>query len=190
MNPTTYFISSILIAIIVPTFLLIVRTNFSRLDIKENCFRHSKMLAMLAYIEVPLVIFLMVMFIIRRELLDNIGGYIFILTALIVMLILGIYLILIALVKNFILENDAIYYTNIFGIQKKLEYLDIDRILIRYKKKTTAVMEYVIVFKDKKKISIDYLVSNFSEFQRVIKNRIKRHGGNVTNIFVEKYTLF
>lgn len=148
------------------------------------------MLAIPAYIEVPLVIFLLVMIIIRGEWLDNIGGYIFILTALIVMLILGIYLILIALVKNLILEDDAIYYTNIFGIQKKLEYLDIDHILIRYKKKTTAVMEYVIVFKDKKKISIDYLVSNFSEFQRIIKNRIKRHGGNVTNIFVEKYTLF
>lgn len=190
MNPIVYFISSLLIAIIVPAFLLIVRANSSRADIKENCFRPPKMLAIPAYIELPLVIFAWVMIIIREEYLDNIGGSIFILTASIVMVILGIWLILMALVQNLILEDDAIYYTNIFGVQKKLEYLDIDHILIRYKKKTTAVMEYVIVFKDKKKVSIDYLVSNFSEFQRVIKNRIKRHGGNVTNIFVEKYTLF
>ncbi len=190
MNPIVYFISSVLIAIIVPTFLLIARIRANKSGYPENCFRQSKSLLFPAFWDLFIIVFALVMMIQQGTVYESIPALVFSLIVLAVMFLLSVWLILITLVRSLILEDDAIYYTNIFGIQKKLEYLDINRILIRYKKKTTAVMEYVIVFKDKKKISIDYLVSNFSEFQRVIKNRIKRHGGNVTNIFVEKYTLF
>ena len=76
-----------------------------------------------------------------------------------------------------VLEEDFILYRNLFRITRIIRYEEISRIR-EYKDKSNNVIKYKIYIGDTR-IVIEYFTSNFNDFPKIMKKRLKKVRNNV-----------
>lgn len=78
----------------------------------------------------------------------------------------------------FVFEDEEFVYTNLLGIKRRFKYSEITKI-IRYRGKHSGLIALYGIYIGKREISIDYMASNFSEFERTIKRYTKKAGNRI-----------
>ena len=76
-----------------------------------------------------------------------------------------------------VLEDDFIVYRNLFGFTKKIQYEEVSRIKT-YLDKSHNVIKYKIYI-GKTRIVIENFATNFNDFPKIMKRRLKKAKNNV-----------
>ena len=76
-----------------------------------------------------------------------------------------------------VLEDDFIVYRNLFGVTKKIQYEEVSRIKT-YLDKSHNVIKYKIYIGETR-IVIENFTTNFNDFPKIMKRRLKKAGNNV-----------
>jgi hypothetical protein len=76
-----------------------------------------------------------------------------------------------------VLEDDFIVYRNLFGFTKKIQYEEVSKIKT-YMDKAHNVIKYRIYIGDTR-IVVENFTSNFNDFPKIMKKRLKKARNNV-----------
>ena len=158
---------------LVPLFLAILGAHSLSNDKTSNAMRYPRFFIALSFVVLGLVAFGITGYIIQSWERFRFVDIILITIVGSSMSLLACILILYAVNWRLVIDDDQIIHKNLWGITRKYQYSEITRICKYYTKKTKTLEKYLICVRGHK-ITVDYLVSNFDEFEQRIKKGLKK----------------
>lgn len=177
MNSGAYYLAALLIPLIVPLILLFLGTQASKNTENPNVMKYSRCFAIIGIVGDAFFVAIYILGLFQN---NNYPLYteIIIFIMFIIIIILGLICVFIGLNKKIVLNEDNFVYVNLLGIKKIYQYFEISSIYINYAKNTKIPEKYTIYI-GRKKITADYLMSNFWTFEELIKKRLRKANNKI-----------
>ena len=183
------FVSTLSIYIVVPLVMNLIATKAEQKSDDDNVIKYPLLFCMIVAVGVAIINFSMIMGTVEfasGEATIKPTAAIILLSLNALFCLVGFLELLLIINSRVVFDSEELVHRNFLGIKRVYKYSQITRIKVFYEKKTDKPKS-IKIFVDNKKISIEYLMTNFIRAERIIKNRLKKAGNSVKIESINKH---